>query len=628
MFADMEIDKKKNNQEQMDGDDRVVQIGGKWISKGLDGHGYSEQRLGRGGRPFFEHITRTTLEIKESKTLINDDGTLLSSFKGEVICPDYEFRAPFEADTKTWTDPKHLFEYLTSIAMERLDIANAAHMQLVAQAAAKFAAQGGAVARSTYRTIQGWYKDMYIMPSVVIDKAGIRENNQYRVDLSHKKYANKINFKLVDEEHLKDVLFHIKADLMTAFPKEAIYTGLSHVLMAGVRRQLGIKFKPTLWYEGLTGVGKSEIVKNLMCFYGEFGDTMPGWHASEKYIMDVCYEFKDCVTPVDDYKESFGFQVQKAAKSVVQYAYEEAHRGTLSRTGEAKIGKQNRSFIVSSGEDTPSQEASVLARMVIIPLNKRDMSPTKDRADKCALMRREYNCVMPYFIHWFLNQDAKVLTDRQADNYRHLINGMNGVQNAERIVQNLSISMLGWQMWVSFLEEKSIILASETNSYLEDFYQVIQKIKFDMANRCAEEQQSNVFLSCLRELLFAGEVRIEGLSGFDNNEHAKVIGFCKSVDEDLVYIYPGQAIKAVRTALRETNFNPSIRALSMQLFDSKVIKEKSKDRFVKKVRYKTGTKDVWVIGLTALGIMDIQENSFKIVSPLSDKVKQDEDGLF
>lgn len=635
MFSDMIIEESKKVEESFEDQTQMVRVGTDYYQHCLDGFGLEQVRYVK-GKPKGELITRTTIDIQESVRMIDDEGESSSTYKGEIVCQDDNFRVPFEVPVAEWVDAKKLHERFSNLAVYRLNIANAKHMSVVSQAALEFCRKEKTIKSSVFRTTQGWYKGAYITPSVLVNEKGVKANDQYKVDLSQKNGAREIDFQLVEEDELREVLFHVKSDLLNAFPKEMIYTGLSHAFLAGVRSRIGIKHKPTLWYEGLSGTGKSAITRILQSFYGpELGGKLPGWHTTARYLMNYVYDFKDCLAVIDDYKESMGPYIKKAAKEIVQFSYDDVIRGTLTRTGEAKEGKLNRALILSSGEDTPSQEASVIARMIIISCNRRDNSKTKEKFDLCEENITKYSCVTPYFISWFLQQEIGVVKKRLEENRKTILIGLNGVQNADRIVANLAMNMLGWQLFLGFCEDKGVMDKKEVAQFQQEHWDIINSIKFSMASRCSDEQQSNIFINTFKELLFSGKVRIENLNGYDLRESAPAVGFVKNRDDGKIdpvhknrlYIWPDLATGEVLNALKSTGFTLNKKSLAGQLHDSGYITERSSDRFVKSVRYKRGSIKVWVFDLGALGLVPNTEDSLlKVVTP-EDNTKLDEGGL-
>lgn len=637
LFGEAIIQRDEEIKEKIDEDPNMVLVGDDPIVKRGDGESGYDKIVYVKGRPKHKPLTNTSLEIKSIVTLIHDDGERETVYKGEIYSAQHKFRVPFEVSSNDWVDFKKLREKLKSLAHVKLNIPNNKVMETVANAAEEFAAKDPAVSFDVFRTTQGWYKDAYITPSVIITKEGVKTNDQYKVDLSGKNSAKEIDFKIVGEDELREILFHMKANLLTAFPKEMIYTGLSHTLIAGVRSQLGIKQKPTLWYEGLSGTGKSEITKILQSFYGpELGEKLPGWHTTPKYIMDYAYVFKDCLAVVDDYKETLNPYIKRAAKEVVQFSYDDVVRGTMTRTGQAKEGKLNRALLMASGEDTPSQEASVIARMIIIDCHKRDNEATKDQFEASKEKKKDYCAVTPFFINWVLQQDQKKIEEQLEKNKKVVMTGINGVQNADRIASNLGINMLGWQMFVSFCEDHGVVSRQEGDKFINDHEQITNEIKFAMAARCAEEQQSNIYVETLVSLLSTGKVRIEGLPGFDLRESADSIGFVKETYNkpgdhhyNKVYIHPGISMRVVMEENRHSGLSLKAKSLSNQLIDDGLIVDKGKKKPSKSVRYKGAVNKMWVLDLEKLGLVDPRnKRDFKTIEGgKQDTAEIDQGGL-
>ena len=626
MFADMIIDKNSEVNEALETEERVVRVGDKHIQRCADGQGYEVIRMVK-GRPYGEVLTRTTINIEEAKKLLHDDGTIQSFYKGNLVCPG-NYTTPFEVSLNDWADPKTLYSYFKTIAQYHLEIAGRKDMELAALASEAFANRSNNVVKNVYRTTQGWYKGAYLSPSVLVDVDGIRENEQYKVDLSTKKHVDLFDFKILAEDEFRDVLFHIKADLMTVAPSDMIYTGLAHVFIATVRERLGIKVKPTLWYEGLTGTGKSQITKFLQPFFGPDYEELPGWNSTEKYLFDLAHGFKDSVFVIDDYKESLGIHIKKRAVNVVQFSYDDVVRGLLNRNSEAQTGKHNRSLLMSSGEDAPSQEASVIARMILVQAKKRDLLETKEQMDRCTEMKHLYCGVTPRFIGWFLQKDIGSMKLKFKDNFKELIKSLSGVQNADRIATNLAMNLLGWQLFIQFMLDSGIITVSDADRYLKEHVDNVNAIKVHMASRCTEEQQSSIFINTLRELIFSQEVRIEGLKGFNERDNAGIVGFVKdNGSNNRIYLYPDRCLYAVSTALRHTGFSVPVRTLSNQFADTGLLVERDKSAFMKNVRTPVGQSRVWVMALDTFGIKDEKEVShLRVVEDIL-KLPTDDVGL-
>lgn len=610
LFAEMLIDSANDYSKSLEENDHV-RIGDHWIGRGDDGHGYDIiERIK--GRPVPKPLTRTTIEIHEIKQFLMEDEEDRAFYSGIVRCPDFGFEREFEINVSDWSDPSKLYTYMKNLCQHRLGVAGRKKMEIVGWAAEAFSHKQNLITTNTYRTTQGWYKDCYIMPSVIIDKAGVRENEEFKTDLSGKKHAKAIDFKILADDEYKDLLFHIKSDLFNSFPKSMIYIGMGQVVAASIRTALGINFKPTLWFEGGSGTGKSEITKLLQSFYGDFTELF-GWNSTDKYISDVGNAFKDCALVIDDYKESLGKHVKAKALNVVQFSYDDVLRGTMTKTGEANVGKNNQSLMIASGEDVPAQESSVVSRMIIVTAPKRDLSKTKSQLSKCKDLQKEYNAVLPRFLHWFLNQDIAQIKKVYNENRDHYLEGTAGIDNVDRIAQNLALNRVAFACFASFMRDMGTIQHVEEEKFLEQHMVETMRVREFMMKRCEEEKQSNVFLGALKEMLASGEVSIQGLDGYDH-EHSPRIGFFKSSDTDTIYLWPQKAAVAVMERLRTTGFTVNKNSLARQLDDAGVLSEKDKGSYQKVVRYGKGTNRVWVIKMASLGIHDATEQHLGIMT--------------
>jgi len=464
----------------------------------------------------------------------------------------------------------------------------------------------------------------------LVDKDGVRENTEQIVDLSQKGVAHQLGFKILSDTEFKEVMMHLKAEFFNAWPREWTTVGLAHTLTPPIAKTLNFLEKHTLFFEGTTGAGKTELHKALQKFWGDFTQIVD-MKSSAKGAIDVAYDFKDCTLIIDDYKGTSQSQIE-TLQDLIQYGYNSSVSIKLQRDGRQRTPKGSRCFVIASGEQFLFSEASAVARTILIEVEKQNTRATRENYIKCVSLSQNYCGITPRFIHWFLNQDAEAIKLQYRKIKELMMETSFDRQNAERITNNLSLNHVVWRLWVEFMYHNEFLTSKEREDLITEHWGYVDEIRQSMLNRCEEEHYGATFVTILQQLISSKEVAILGLDE-TISDRKPAIGFKKNEKgekDNICYLHPEKTCMAVANFMKERNFRISTRAISRYLFDLKVIVSRENGRYTKRVKNSYMATRVWVVNLARLGY--ISQPDLKIVPniqlPRETIAKQDEYGIY
>ena len=601
--------------------DDVAIEGGIFYKKMLP-FGYSVLRKGNDGETESQILCDNfDIVIQEDRSILIEDDENQRLYKGLVKCA--EFERSFEIETDRWDDNTEMSKFFSRVLGTRFNILkqNVGNLKHAIVAFSK----KNKPEDTTYHTVQGWFKRSYVMPTVLVDKDGVRENTEYLLDLSGREMASQLDFVVLPEDKLKEVLFHIKSDLLQAWDHKVVYYVMAHVFLPPILKVLKIEYKPTLWIEGKTGAGKTALNDLVSYFYGDMKNN-PSWATTWRSLEGYAHDYKDCLMVIDDYKDLNQSQVL-GAKMLLQYAYDNNARGALTRTGDQRKARTVRGLILTSGEDYPTREASIISRMIIVEAIEKDQSLTIDKYDRCKEMRPWYRGVTPHFIHWILNQDLGKMNIKLNEIKSNIQNAITGRTNADRIAQNLAYNFLAWSNFIGFLQDREIVDPVEAKSMIDEHWKDILDMRLVMANRCQDEQSGYGFVAVLQELLESGKASIKNLMGYDR-DHSTIIGWVEDSNPNIGYFYTNTTMELVLSQTKSEPIKGSARAIGGQLHKMGLMIDKDGDRYQKSIKKGGSKQRVWVLDLIKLGLADDNVTSIKKEVRKVVNAKTDDENLF
>lgn len=580
-----------------------------------DAYGYTYVKAVKDGKTKNIKICSVDIIIQEKKTYHDGDNDV-QGFDQKIvysgICRAPGFEKKFSIGYADWFDNQKFLVYFGGL-FDHAFCPLRQNIEYIRQAVELYSREAG-IEKTTVYTIQGYSGDTYRMPSCLIDATGIRPNTTQQVDLSNKETRG-IDFQILSDSELKEVLLHIKTDFLTTWPESWTYIGLAQILYPAVMGPMGWHKKPTLFYEGLTGGGKSELTHALQHFWGNF-PALANFMSSPKGIRDLGHHFKDACVVIDDFKNLSRDQTASVRETIL-HAYDGAVENKLKRDGNARPPKSARGTYMMSGEEFITNDAAVIARTILVETKKHNTRNTQRKYEKVMAMRRLYNGVTPHFIRWFLTQDRAGIAELVSTIKGNLRENYEDAQNIDRVTNNLAHNHVLWCLFTSFLVEYNVSSAAEKDQMDTKHWGFIQHLLVKMVERCAAEQSSEAFLRMLNQMIIAGEVNVDKLPGC-NGGNKPLVGYIPSTGVDIIHIFPKIAFKVViEYASKGTPIYGTEKALTRQLQDQGALAEIGEDSLTKNVRYNGKQVRVWVLKLSSLGLD--QEND-DVVSTGTGKV--------
>lgn len=461
-------------------------------------YGYEVSRKVKGDAEGFTKVANFDMVIHEIREVIDDDqlGIKSAFYRGSFVGDGV--KRPFEIPSDDFFDNSDLFRFIGKALHTRAGIQKP-DMDDFRSAILAFSTGCRHVA---YRPSPGWYEGGYAMPSVFIDADGVRANDVVPVEIPER-VLQFFDFKLVKEVDLRELLKHIKKDFLQAFPKGPLLVLMGHVVLAFAARKLGIKKKPTVWLEGGTGEGKSDLLHSAQNFYGDFPSLL-SWTSTGLGMRAMSNRAKDALLAVDDYKDLPG--QMKAALEFIQYSYDAAERAALTKDAKLREAVVPEATNAASGEQIPTGHASVLGRMIIVPSEEFDMASTRPHYDEVIRRRGEYCAITPHLIHFFIKSDIEILNREIAETVACLENGFERVVNGIRICKHLAQNYVCTALFIRFLVHYGAMEERESGEWLGRHLEYLKTIRDQMAVDVSDENDPDIFVSTLMELLESGAV--------------------------------------------------------------------------------------------------------------------------
>lgn len=520
--------------------------------------GYALVKHGKRGAPSIHvPISNFFIDILEERSVISEENNLnTKKFFGKVTSypnPNDPHVYDFEISTDDWFDTGAFFKFFgkrcgADFNPRKMDI------DLIRQASTYTAQTGrmpdvAPVKKVVHYTSIGWHNKSFYMPSVVIDNSGIRVNDERPVRLPEGLFTSSYDFKILSEAEISSTLHIILNDMLNMLSdngRGAVMMGLGFTFMTSIHRYIKMKGRPTIWFNGLTGAGKTQLTILLQRFYGANFNEGFNWKTTYLSILGYAHDGRDCLFLMDDYK---GEDKEKTScLEILQHGYDGSFRGALNKDGTQKKVKVSRGLFMMSGEEYPDKHASAAARTVIVNMEKLDTSKTFEKYEKCVDASVNFCGITPLFIHHAITTISQedIVSRMRTVEFGLVNNGSE--QNIRRIAHNLAFVKIGWELFIEMCRDRGLLTQTKTVQLEQECHAFIEVVKQELVVRCNELQAVNLFLSRLRELIISGSVVIDGLdlaSGFSQRES---IGFMKQndVNQNTVYILPNKAVEVVR----------------------------------------------------------------------------------
>lgn len=424
---------------------------------------------------------------------------------------------------------------------------------------------------STSQKEEEWYMaggyigdHKYVTPSILIDGGSIRENKDYNIYHRELSSSSYLDLKQMDPSIEANLFNHIIKELLNLTESEVMYSLFSFAHAPIIFNYVELDQKVALWIIGLTGKGKSFAARTIQSFYGDFmpEGRVETWGSTPMSLEKAGYHYKDALYLIDDWKGSITNRNQ-AVRVLQNYADSQGRR-RLNSSSEEQRSFFIRGFLHVTAEDIPKREASVLARMIVVPWIGAEKN--LEIGAKIQDMSPYYPMYMSEFIRWVHVQPDKGIFNKKFKEYRsYYFNQFSSTRADEttsndlRISNNLGFLMTCWWSAVNFIHDKGYLNKEAAETLIEGFMLHLNNIRFKMIGFVSEEQEGRKLIETLYSLYRTMRVHIlsedECREIKEGNEEIRrrkpnVIGMLKDRQPEYVFLYPDLSIDAVNKTLK------------------------------------------------------------------------------
>ena len=603
IFNKAEDQKEKEFKEKAETHSNIVVVGNTTYQL-VEPYGYSMMKRTKNG-VVTEVLCTATIEIIEERTYLDGSDLVKSAYHGVVKWKAGQ--AEFDLATNKWGDTQEFLNYFLSITSTGFN-PHKADVDAIRVAALAFANKNG-FKKTNVLITQGWSDGAFLMPSIQVDKDKITINENKSLDLADKGNAAFLDFKSFDDDSaLKEVLLHIKTDLMNAWPRKWTTISIAHAMLPALVKPLKLKAKASLFLEGLTGSGKTELLTMMQWFWGEF-ESLTNLTSTGKGLMAVVHDFKDCLVVFDDFK-SLDYAQTSALQHVIQYSYDGTQRITLNKDSSIRKPKQARGVIAFTGEHFLTNDSAMVARTIMIEVSKQDTKKTRDAFRRCLVERKFYSGVTPHFIHFCLQQNMTALAADIVTLSNVMKDHESGRQNVDRISNNMATNHIVYMLWVDFLVEKGVCSLTEREELLKEHLSYCYEVQSSMLSRCEEEQNGEVFIRYFLQLVASGDLVIIGVNNdMEHTRNKPVVGQKTKADDgrEIINVLTDMLFRSVKAASTHNPIRGTEREFGKQLLEKKILITDGDNRIRRQVRVGNNRAQGWVLDAAMLGITTIAD---------------------
>jgi len=503
------------------------------------------------------------------------------------------------------------------------------HMDFVRMASSAYSGERGVARVKTVRYV-GYAKSAdgedlgYITPSIVVRNGKVLPASEaldrggLRCELPSVSYKSvkRLDLSAIDKEQCDRTLRHVIDDLIEFKGPGIGRCFVGHAFLAPVFGWLH-GFKPyILALIGNSGLGKSTLAGYFQAFFGSgFTDLdLESWSGTPKAIELAGHIYKDALYVVDDFKLGhFSAGTLRDAMRVLQGYADGAGRNRLSRASTMMPSAYIRGMLAITGEDLPEGETSNLAR--IVPLRVRQEPVTTEITaikHRCDEMRSSYSGVMARYIAWTQGKGADYVQTRARELNRTFADDPEIARvvadNKARVLQNLTLNMLGFVLWAEFTGESGVLDGATAGRMVQEHYEFLRTVFHEHVAVVSEERPFVLFLQHVRAMIESdtarlAPIRVKQAGGYETDPTYRemkgpLIGYR---DGQHVYLLMGPTFKELgeyRARGRMAAGDFSKRTIMQQLKENDVLvlnPTKSGTNDVKKHRIYVDGSRLWVV---------------------------------
>jgi DNA primase catalytic core len=317
------------------------------------------------------------------------------------------------------------------------------------------------------------------------------------------------------DDAFKQGLDGIANGFLKAFEKTITYPALAFALLPIAARWMG-PHKFAMHLSGETGSLKTETSKVMMSFYGDFSEAPPltSWRSTVNSIEHLGFWLPDCLGMVDDYKPRI-VKLWDFVELIQRYA-DRNDRLRLSRDAQLRRRQAMRWWLLSTGEDLPAGESSVLARMVNLRFPRRPQGAAYNaNLGKAQRLAKYFPTVTARWAKWLMENAGDAGFSSRVLLHHELIaeklqDKAPDAPNVNRISRNIAVLWTVWEVWWDFIADQMILDEKSRLGVYElqgEFINIAYPLALSMARQVVEEKPTRVFLDTLQEGLDSGRFR-------------------------------------------------------------------------------------------------------------------------
>jgi len=420
----------------------------------------------------------------------------------------------------------------------------------------------------------GWDKEgRYRTPKESFDANGPVKLDGIEVNLEGQRVADHLGMTWIDDDELLDLGRHIHDDFLEQHPHAVMFPLLGHVFLAPLFSLLKIQGRPALMLRGASGCGKTTLARESQSFFGtgfEHENSVETWLSTPNAIQRTGFFFRDSIYVVDDWKVSHLRDPATALAVLQAYADGTARQRLMRDARHSSNSYPIRGALLLTGEDAPSDQTSVAARVMIVEVKG---CANLEAGNRCLERCHEYNGFMARYVSWLAGRISDhYYTDRGPRNLQRLFDGkLMNTPNRPRIVSNLGLNSLGFETFLEFLTYTGAIDADRMYELLAEYETIALRLFETNAALVGEQRATDIFLNTLRERIAAGECVFADEPGQRPMGGGRVVGFLGQ--GEYVQLMMQEAYGAVEEHLHRQGrtIGISCRMLIKDLHDQKLI---------------------------------------------------------
>ena len=296
--------------------------------------------------------------------------------------------------------------------------------------------------------------------------------------------------------------------LLEAFTHNISYPAVAHAFLAPLLRFLPNVKRYCLHLTGETGSLKTTYATLLLCLFGDFGNEDPTakFGGTINSIEALGHQAKDVLFVVDDFKPRY-VRLDEITRLVQNYSDGQG-RSRMNRDASLKTTKYIRGALLTTGEDVPEHEASVIARMLIVRMSRFDGK--NERLARATELSATLPTVMGSYISWLMQNgavDLESLVMQKRDHFLAALSAQN-ITNAGRIATNAAQNWTAFHYFTKWAQTFAGWTAAQAETALAEHEDIIMALCNDMAQRIGEEKASTTFIEAIRAMIASGEAVI------------------------------------------------------------------------------------------------------------------------